>query len=140
MVPFHIYTSNQLLVLLDCLIHECHFFTYTGYPGISGMTFDSVSRTLTCTSSGGPATAVTWRRNCLVLQNSSDFVQNQVVTKTALATYENTLRVNGANIDGVYTCSVKNSRGYSNFTTGIGSKFTTECVLDHNTCTCSSLW
>ena len=92
----------------------------SGSPSISGVTFDSDSKTLTCTSSGGPATTVTWRRNCLAL---SDFVQNQVVTNTELATYENTLMLNGANIDGVYTCSVKNNRGYSNFATGIGSKY-----------------
>ena len=115
-------SMHALYVGLLDLFSECHFFTYTGSPNISGMTFDNVSQTLTCTSSGGPATTVTWRRNCLVLQNSSDFVQNQVVTNAALATYENTMRLNGANIDGVYTCSVTNSRGYSNFTTGIGSK------------------
>ena len=93
-----------------------------GSPSISDMNFDNGSETLTCTSSGGPATTVTWRKNCLVVQNSSDFVQNQFVTSTAFATYENTLMLNGANIDGVYTCSVKNSRGYSNSMIGIGSK------------------
>ena len=85
-------------------------------------------------------TTVTWRRNCLAVQNSSDFVQNQVVTNTAIATYENTLMLNGANIDGVYTCLVKNSRGYSSSVTGIGSKymfyFTTEYGLDE--CMCQS--
>ena len=110
--------------MLECLINGCNLFTcIIGSPSISGINFDSGSRTLTCSSSGGPATTVTWRRNCLILQNSSDFVQNQVVTSTALADYENTLTFNGAIIDGVYTCSVKNSRGYSSSITGIGSKF-----------------
>ena len=48
------------------------------------------------------------------------------MTNTQTATYENTLRVVGANAtisDGVYTCSVSNSRGSANSSVGIGSKF-----------------
>ena len=48
------------------------------------------------------------------------------MTNTQTATYENTLRVVGANAtisDGVYTCSVSNSRGSASSSVGIGSKF-----------------
>ena len=86
------------------------------------MTYDNAD-TVTCTSSGGPATSVTWRRNCLILQPSdTDFIRNQNVTDTALGTYENRLRLGGADNDGVYTCSVSNTRGYNNSLTGVGGE------------------
>ena len=120
------HSNHHLYVrVLEPIISLCPFLEYIGSPSISDMNFDSGNQTLTCTSSGGPATTVTWRRNCLVVQNS---VQNQLVTSTTSATYENTLILNGANIDGVYTCSVKNSRGYSSFITGVGSNYLCMCV------------
>ena len=88
------------------------------------MTFSSNTRTLTCTSTGGPATTVVWRQNCIILQqNDTNYVQNQTVTSTLTATYENTLEINNYTFtDGVYTCSVINSRGYDSSSVGVGSK------------------
>ena len=90
-------------------------------------TVDSVSAsglTLTCASSGGPATIVTWRRNCAVLPNNAIYQQTQTVTQTQTATYQNTLMIDSAVTDqyreGVYTCSVTNARGYSNGNIGLG--------------------
>ena len=79
---------------------------------------------LTCTSSGGPATHVTWRRNCVVLPNNAMYLQSQLVTQTQSATYQNSLVISDAvtERDGVYTCSVSNARGYSNGATGLGGK------------------
>ena len=89
------------------------------------MTLSGDSRTLTCTSTGGPATSVVWRQNCIILQavNDTNYVQNQTVTSTLTATYENTLEINNTTgSDGVYTCSVSNSRGYDSSSVGLGSK------------------
>ena len=79
---------------------------------------------LNCVSSGGPATQVTWRRNCAVLPNNATFQQTQQVTQTQTAAYQNTLVIDSAvaDRDGVYTCSVTNTRGYSNGVTGLGGK------------------
>ena len=98
---------------------------FAGSPTISDVTLSSDSRTLTCTSTGGPATFVIWRQNCIILQqNDANYVQNQVVTSTLTATYENTLEITNSTIgDGVYTCSVGNSRGYDSSSVGVGSKF-----------------
>ena len=102
-----------------------HFENSTFHIGVP--TVDSVSTsglTLTCTSSGGPATIVTWRRNCAVLPNNAMYQQTQTVTQTQTAIYQNTLVIDGAvaDRDGVYTCSVTNTRGYSNGNTGLGGK------------------
>ena len=95
-------------------------FCYAGAPTITGVMYDNYTDTVTCTSSGGPATSVTWRRNCLILQPND--TQSQTVTDTALATYENTLTLGGTDNDGVYTCSVSNTRGYDNSLTGVGGE------------------
>ena len=89
------------------------------------MTLSSDNRTLTCTSTGGPATTVVWRQNCIILQqNNANYVQNQVVTNTLTANYENTLETDINTIsNGVYTCSVGNIRGYDSSSVGVGSKF-----------------
>ena len=105
-----------------------HVHDHAGSPSISGdISYSSDDQTLTCTSTGGPATTVVWRQNCVIIQESnSNYMQNQTVTNTQTATYENTLKVVDANVtisDGVYTCSVSNSRGSASSSVGIGSKF-----------------
>ena len=110
---------NSVDVLTIIVVH------YAGSPTVTGVTFDNAD-TLTCTSSGGPATEVKWRRNCVIVQPSdTNYVQSQNVTDTALATYDNTLKLTGTSNDGVYTCSVSNARGYGNGLTGVGGK---KCV------------
>ena len=60
--------------------------------------------TLTCTSTGGPATTVSWTRGSTMLSDTS-----QIVTNTVTGTYTNTLRVD-MRAAGVYLCTVSNSR------------------------------
>jgi hypothetical protein len=93
-------------------------------PTVNDVSADGLN--VTCASSGGPATSVTWRRNCAVLPNNAMYQQTRTVTQTQTATYRNTLVVDSAvtNTDGVYTCSVTNARGYSNGATGIGGTST----------------
>ena len=105
-------------------------FAFAGSPTISGVTLSGDSKTLTCTSTSGPVTTVVWRQNCIILQqNDANYVQNQVVTNTLTATYENTLEINNNTIsNGVYTCSISNSRGYHSSSVGVGSKFNKFCI------------
>ena len=73
----------------------------------AGMTFNPVSFdqfTLTCNSTGGPATTVTWTRNSITIIKGK-FVT--VVTDTETATSVHSLTVTGR-LEGLYTCSVSN--------------------------------
>ena len=65
--------------------------------------------TLTCTSSGGPATTVSWRRDGTMLSDDSTYSITSQVTDAETATYTHTLRVTGRLV-GEYQCSVSNIR------------------------------
>jgi len=65
--------------------------------------------TLTCTSTGGPATTVSWTRGNTMLNDACQTVTSQIVTNTETGTYMNTLRVTMREV-GVYMCTVSNSR------------------------------
>ena len=61
--------------------------------------------TLTCVSTGGPTTTVTWTRDGAAATG----VTSQTVTSSLTATYVNTLTVTGR-LPGNYQCSVTNDR------------------------------
>ena len=65
--------------------------------------------TLTCVSTGGPATTVTWTRDGAILSNDANHVFSKTVTNQLTATYNNVLTVIGRE-PGNYTCSVANAR------------------------------
>ena len=66
--------------------------------------------TLTCTSTGGPATTVSWRRDGIVLtDNSNNSITSQILFDAVTATYSHTLRVTGR-LAGEYQCRVSNIR------------------------------
>ena len=68
-----------------------------------GMTFDPDLRTLTCISTGGPATTVTWTRNSTTVTEGNETVLNDPVT----VTYIHTLNVTTG---GEYNCTVANNK------------------------------
>ena len=73
--------------------------------------YDRDNTTLTCTSTGGPPTTVTWRKNG-VLVNESLYERSQRLVNAESATYENVLfNDNVANFVGTFTCEVNNVRG-----------------------------
>ena len=68
--------------------------------------------TLTCTSTGGPATTVSWMRGGEILvKNSSNFsiTSQTLLTNAETATYNHTLRVTGRLV-GQYQCTVSNNK------------------------------
>ena len=80
------------------------------------MQYDGASQTVTCTTSGGPATDVTWfKDNEKITMTSSGglYEHSRVITNTTRATYENRLRIvdKSSKVAGTYTCEVTNSRG-----------------------------
>ncbi|CAI8019051.1 Tyrosine-protein phosphatase Lar, partial [Geodia barretti] len=80
---------------------------YTGSTGdisiSGGVTFDPSQLTLTCISTGGPATTVTWTRDSTTVTQGTQTVLNDPVT----AQYIHTLTVTTA---GQYTCTVANNK------------------------------
>ena len=65
--------------------------------------------TLTCISTGGPATSVTWTRDTEILTGAT------VLDNTATAQYTHTLTVTGR-LGGLYTCTVANNKPSENST------------------------
>ena len=104
-------------------IHLKHMLSlYVGYSSVSSCTYNSSTRTITCSSRGGPARTVTWRRNCVITPNSLDYQYNVRVISTQTPTYEVALTLGSgvSDVDGVYTCSVLNERGFTSVALGIG--------------------
>ena len=100
------------------------FFPPTGQVTISGeITFqldtdpatDPPVFTLTCTSTGGPATTVSWRRDGTTLSDDSTYSITSQMTDAETATYTHTLTVTGRLV-GEYQCSVSNIRTLSGST------------------------
>ena len=75
--------------------------------------------TLTCTSTGGPATTFSWRRDGTMLSDDSTYsITSQVLTDAMTATYTHALTVTGR-LHGEYQCNVSNIRTPSGSTRSI---------------------
>ena len=74
--------------------------------------YENSTQTLVCTSTGGPATSIAWSRDDTPLVvDGTTYDHSQIITDTNTATYQNRLRIVQGSSDGVYTCTVSNSRG-----------------------------
>ena len=81
-------------------------YIHAGDITISTLTLDSgdsLQFTLTCISTGGPATTVTWTRDSVTVAEGTETVLDDPVT----AQYIHTLTGSTA---GVYTCTVANNK------------------------------
>ena len=66
--------------------------------------------TLTCISTGGPATTVSWTvDNSAVTEDSAHNITSQILIDPVTATYIHTLTVTGR-LQGEYECSVSNNK------------------------------
>ena len=97
---------------LHCLkAHTLLLTSTTGDVSISGgfttVDIDGANPqfTLTCISTGGPATTVTWTRDSTTVSEGSETVLQNPTT----AEYLHTLKVTG-DIKGKYTCTVANNK------------------------------
>ena len=70
----------------------------------SDLSGDSPQFTLTCTSTGGPATTVTWTRDSETVSGGMTVLDNAVT-----AQYTHTLTVTGR-LGGQYQCNVTNNK------------------------------
>ncbi len=88
--------------------------TLLGAPFIADVSYNRSSQTITCTSTGGPATSVTWTRDNTPLNvDGTTYQHSQIITDTATSTYENRLTIPGDDQDtyGIYVCIVSNAMG-----------------------------
>ena len=70
---------------------------------------DSLQFTLTCISTGGPATTVTWTRGSInVTEGNMTVLDNRTTSQ-----YTHTLTVTGR-LGGLYTCTVANNKPSQN--------------------------
>ena len=87
------------------------FLQIIGKPSVQSLEIDSDNITLTCISTGGPATNVIWTKQETPVDENL-FNRSQRVLDTAASTYENLLSSNNReNIVGSFNCTVCNSRG-----------------------------
>ena len=78
------------------------------YINVVGLT--TTRFTLTCTSTGGPATNVTWTRDSeTILDDAGTFSLTTELNDALTAQYTHTLTVTGR-LGGLYTCSVANDK------------------------------
>ena len=91
-----------------------------GAPTIHGSlvySYDNINQRVECTSSGGPATVVTWWKNGRLLDAKHD--QHQIIMNGTNSKYLNILLLGQqppGDVVGSYTCHVENSRGEDNKT------------------------
>ena len=97
-----------------------NLYIHAGSPNVTGLTFDDQSRTLTCTSTGGPATTVTWRRDGVVITPNATYQQTKRLVDSVAGIYLAVLTidplVDQSDIVGTYNCTVENDRGESSGT------------------------
>ena len=93
---------------------------HAGSPNVTSLTYNDQSKTLTCTSTGGPATTVTWRRDGVVITLNATHQQTKRVVDPGNGTYQTVLTINSSvshsDIVGTYNCTVENARGVSSET------------------------
>ena len=102
------------------------YYPDAGSPTVTSLTYDGQSRTLTCTSTGGPATIVTWRRDGVVITLNVTHQQTKSLVDSVTSTYETVLTTDQSldqrNIAGTYNCTVENDRGESSETVVVPGK------------------
>ena len=98
---------------------------HAGLPNVTNLTFDEKSRTLTCTSTGGPATTVIWRRDGVVITLNATHQQTKRLVDPVNGTYQTVLTIDQSvgQITGTYyNCTVENAGGKSSETVVVPGK------------------
>ena len=100
-----LYPTDGMQVVVSRTVSLLFCNDVGGDVTISGgeVTFDSDQLTLTCISTGGPATTVTWTRDSITVTEGTETVLDDPVT----AQYTHTLTVTTG---GEYTCTVSNNK------------------------------
>ena len=96
-------------------------YPYAGSPSVNSLTYNDQSATLTCTSTGGPPTTVTWRRDGVVITLNATHQQTKRLVDPVNGTYQTVLTIDPSVgwIVGTYNCTVENDRGESSDTVAV---------------------
>ena len=87
---------------------------------MANVTYNSSKNTLTCTSTGGPATNVTWKRDGVVITLNATYQQTKTIVDSKASTYQAVLTIDpSVSLGGTYNCTVENIRGESSGTVDI---------------------
>ena len=130
MVGVQSHLNSLVAILVPChtfhiysLAYQLHFpfFVHAGSGSLNiTLTYNDLSRTLTCTSTGGPATTVTWRKDGIVIALNATHQQTKRLVDAVAGTYQTVLTIDSSvdqsDILGTYNCTVKNDRGESSET------------------------
>ena len=99
-------------------------YPYAGSPSVTSLTYNDQSKTLTCTSTGGPATSVTWRRDGVLITLNATHQQTKKLVDSVNGTYQTILTIDPSvgqsDIVGTYNCTVENDRGEASETVVVG--------------------
>ena len=97
---------------------------FSGSPSVTSLRYDYQSRTFTCTSTRGPATTVTWKRDEIVISLNTTHQQTKSLVDSVAGTYQTVLTIDGSvsqsDILGTYSCTVENARGRSSMIVVVG--------------------
>ena len=116
-----LHNYNWMLKFFRYPVHSlASLSSHAGAPSITNFLFNHQSQTLTCISSGGPATTVSWMKNGRQIgTDGAQFSQTQIVMQTSSTTYLNNLVFRTFEIAGNYSCTVSNARGIASSMTSI---------------------
>ena len=102
------------------LTSDFYLYIHAGSPNVTHLTFNRQSFTLSCTSTGGPASTVTWRKDGVVLTLNATYQQTKSLVDPLVGTYQTMLTIDPSvgqqHIVGIYNCTVENDRGESSKT------------------------
>ena len=133
----HMTAAIHLATGLCCVLYlastSCCISIYTGSPNVTSLTYNNRSRTLTCTSTGGPATTVTWRRNGVVITLNATHQQTKTLVDPVNGTYQTVLTIDSSvglsGLVGNYNCTVENIRGTSSRSVFVGEPYFLSLLL-----------
>ena len=90
-----------------CVYH----FIYIGSVSILESKYSINDAVITCISTGGPATTVTWTRDSEIIPDNDNNTQVTVLDNSITGhQYIHTLNISGMAVPGVYGCSVSNNK------------------------------
>ncbi len=95
-------------------MNNSELFFIIGLLDIQNITYYTTTGIVTCVSTGGPVTNLTWNRS------GESYSQNKIIVDTSSATYHNLLSISGntpSDYTGIFSCTVSNSRGTTYMTT-----------------------
>ena len=102
----YLYSYKYFVVYLT-IFNNCNFFI-VGNLAISD--FSIADSVLTCISTGGPVTTITWTRNSVIIPDNANYTQVTVLDDSITGRYIHTLSTATMFVAGVYECAVSNNK------------------------------